>query len=301
MRNQTAMKKRPFTKVEMLMTLLIIIIFAGIVIVLVKQVKKRANKKKAEIAKIIAEKKAAKKLKLKLQAFEYDIQKESYERAIAELSAAEIAKEVNIELPVFPPLNKKKDVENMLKYEILDEVNKSYPMSRFDEMAKEVKQKNRLYKLNERVTVRVKDVRRGGQYKTVKGYLRTRTKTWIRVGDVKYNKALIDPNQLVHFDTARHMQKVRKEKKRLGSLFEKQRKKKRRVTTKKLSPIVWDREGYTKVADEWVSKESVFKQAMAKALAKNIARIRAEIESVIYEKAGFCWNKEFQRWEDCGK
>ncbi|MCJ8328594.1 MAG: hypothetical protein HRT89_10675 [Lentisphaeria bacterium] len=242
----------------------------------------------------------AAEVKAKLQAFEYDIQKQTLEKAMTELSVTDIAKAVNVGLPINPPTYSKKFVTDILKHEIEDEVSKTFPKSRYEEIAIQVKKKYRIYELNEKVTIRIKNIRRGGQYKVITGHIRQLARTWIRLGDVKYNKDLIDPNHLAHFDLATHVKRVETEKQRLENIFENQRQMEMKIISKKLSPAVWNREGYIKIANQWEAKETVFNEALSKVLAEKIEIIRSEVESEVYEKGGFCWNRDLQRWEICG-
>ena len=90
----------------------------------------------------------AAEVKAKLQAFEYDIQKQTLEKAMAQLSVADIAKNANISLPVNPPAYSKKNVMKVLKREIEFELNTKFPKSHYDKIAVDAKEKFRIYELN---------------------------------------------------------------------------------------------------------------------------------------------------------
>ncbi len=234
----------------------------------------------------------------KLKALEYDINSQAVQKVNKAVTPDFIIAKYKIKTPILPPRLDKSQVEALVSKEVELRVEGEFPKSRYKEIEKNAKEKYRMYKIGDLVTLRVMDARRGVTISVTK-HIRKITSKGVMMGDVFYIFQDINPSEYPHFFKTKHNKAVEREIQMQTNLYKRQRKEYEDKVFRKLAPKIWRDEGYIYRPSkrEWVPREEVFNYLYQKHWIEKYEEVRKDIEILVLEQNGFTWNEALQQWE----
>lgn len=196
-----------------------------------------------------------------------------------------IAESLSLSWPVRPPAMTRGQVEAALAAKVEEVVSRKYPKRDYD---KEAREKYRLFKIGEEVTVTMRGG--AGAHSKVTANLWAIEKAYILVGDQKFLKSDLDDTTRARLDPLLVKKAIEKYIEIQLAQYEKPRQKYLEAARERYASDLFGSKGFTLVNKEWAPKRTVFEEAVAKAkedLKQQEPAIREKVEREVFIAGGY--------------
>ncbi|RMD82395.1 MAG: hypothetical protein D6820_03745 [Lentisphaerae bacterium] len=233
-----------------------------------------------------------------LKAYEYDIIRLAIEQVNRDVNPLAIVNKYKISLPILPPRLDHDQVAALVRKEIELRVSAKFPMTRLKEIEKEAEEKFRLYKVGDKVSIEVIDVRRHVKM-TLNRYIREITGRGVRLGDDFFSFTDVSRKEYPHFFRDAHQRAIEQYIKVQTGLFKEAREKYEKQVRKEIEAKIWRDEGYVfvKRLRKWVPREELVQKLIEKEWMKKFESIKSDVEVLVLEKNGYVWDEQNGYWE----
>ncbi len=235
----------------------------------------------------------------KLLSYEFEIEKLTLQEVNKRVKPEDIAAKYKLRTPIVPPRLDKSQVEALIAKEVEAAVELRHPHSHFQQIEVDAKERFRMYKVGEKVLLRVRDQRRSVWTKTYET-IRQITPKGVRMGDQFFIFRDIHSAEYPHFFREQHDKAIEREIAANTARYKRVRAEYEKQAFRRLSRRIWRSEGYVyrRSNRKWVPREEVFNFLYQRAWKKAYDEVRSDIENTVKTNAGLAWNEHLGRWED---